>query len=155
MSALYPGAIWAGSLTPAEKNNGKVYFVTDGAAVSSVDQTYDATSIRAQSGTAVAEALSGIAIKLWQASYPLSGQETRQIDLPSNTFAFNLIFSDASGFCDNYTHFGLGIGARHIILRNSATDMNCYIYLSTAGELRTNTSATGVQLHLQALYFEK
>ena len=112
----------------------RVYYVGNVSGGSgTVDQTYDATSTSAQSGTAVAQALSNIAVSMWQASYPLSGQETRQISLPSNVFAFNLIFSNSSGQCDNYTHFGTGIGARHIILRNAASNVDIYIYLSADG----------------------
>ena len=50
------------ALTPAEKNNGTVYFITDAEVATVVDQTYDATSPHAQSGTAVAEALAQITI---------------------------------------------------------------------------------------------
>lgn len=119
------------ALSESEKKNGKVYFITD------------------------ATGGSGGEVKLWAQTIQLSGEETRQLTLPSGVFAFNIIFSNTSGFCDNYTHFGNAIGARSVVLRNSATSANCYIYLSTTGELTTNTSATGVQLHLQALYFEK
>lgn len=45
------------ALPQSEKMSGKVYFITDGTAVSSVDQTYDPTSENAQSGVAVAEAV--------------------------------------------------------------------------------------------------
>lgn len=131
----------------------KTFTIPNGSGV--VDQTYDATSANAQSGTAVAEAINRVGLKVWQVSLPLSGEETRQIDLPSNVFAYNLVFSNASGFCDNYTHFGKEIGARNIVLRNSAVNANMYFYLSATGELRTNTSATGIQMQLQALYFEK
>lgn len=109
----------------------------------------------AYGGGTVADALSGIGVKVWQYTRNLSGQETVQVDLPVNVFAFNFIFSNDSGFCDNYTHFGVPIGSRHLVLRNSASAVDVYIYLSSSGELRTNTTASGVQMVLQALYLEK
>ena len=109
----------------------------------------------AYGGGTVAEALDGIGIKIWNTTKVLSGEETTQLALPNNVFALNLIFSNASGFCDVYTHFGGGFGARHYVLRNSGNGTSIYLYLSASGELRTNTTATGVQLQLQALYLEK
>lgn len=114
----------------------------------------NADEIAYGSGT-VADALSGIGVKVWQYTRNLSGQETVQVDLPVNVFAFNFIFSNANGFCDNYTHFGVSIGARHLVLRNSASAVGVYICLSSSGELITNTTASGVQMMLQALYLEK
>lgn len=62
------------ALTPAEKNNGTVYFITDAEVATVVDQTYDATSPHAQSGTAVAEAISDAsAIKAYTATIPTYG----------------------------------------------------------------------------------
>jgi len=93
-------------------------------------------------------------IKSLSFSQQLSGRETRQLDLPSNIFAYNLIFGNAQGLCDNYTHFGAGIGARNIFLRNSANNVQAYFYIG-ATEMITDTAATGIQLQVQVLYFEK
>lgn len=91
------------ALTPAERNNGTVYFITDAEVATVVDQTYDATSPHAQSGTAVAEALAQIKVARLQfaAKQVAAGSQVNfpvsELTLPSDLKRLIVVISISPG----------------------------------------------------------